>query len=176
MGITSDSALPLAIGLFAMLIVSAYTDFARGKIYNWCTLPVIVIGLAGNYYLVGDLGGLMQSLLGLAVGAGLFLLPYWFGLMGAGDVKLMAAVGALGCFRFALHSAFLSAVVGAIFAVAILVWKGKLGPGLKNFGGAVFKPWTLKEKELVDDTRVPYGVAIAAGSFWAYFYQAGIFL
>ena len=170
---TWDSA--LLIALFATLIVSAYTDFARGKIYNWCTLPAIVVGLAGNY-LAGGWDGLVFSSLGIAVGAGLFLLPYWFGLMGAGDVKLMAAVGALGCFNFALHSAFLSAVVGAIFAVAILIWKGKLGPGLKNFGGAVFKQWKLKEKEVVDDTRVSYGVAIALGSFWAYFYQAGIFL
>ena len=169
-----DPALLLALVLFAALITSAYTDMAQGKIYNWCTYPAIAVGVA-SYGWAGGWSGLVWSLVGLAVGLGLFLLPYWFGLMGGGDVKLIGAVGALHGLDFVLRSAFLSAVVGAVFGLSILIWKGQLGGGLKNLGNAFLTPWKLKDEETVDDTRVPYGLAIAVGTFWAWFLTEGIF-
>ena len=159
------------------LIVSAYTDIVRGKVYNWCTYPAIFVGLSA-YYIAGGPKGLVLPAIGLALGLGLFILPYCFSLVGGGDVKLMGAVGALvgGLYgpNFVLLSAFLSTVIGAIFGLSILIWKGKLKGAFGNVGNAMFMPWRLKDKPSVDKTRVPYGVAIALGTFWAWFATIGI--
>lgn len=172
-----DPGLLLAGLLFAALIISAYTDIARGKIYNWCTYPTVFLGLAAHYLIgfqAGGLSGLLWSALGLAAGIAIFLLPYRFGLVGGGDVKLMGAVGALQGPNFVILAAFLSAVVGAIFGISVLIWKGRLCGALGNIGGAMLKPWKLKEKAAADDTRLPYGLAIALGTFWAWFVAEGI--
>lgn len=172
-----DPALLPAGLLFAALIISAYTDVARGKVYNWCTYPAILLGIASHCligYQTGDWLWIVWGVLGLLIGAGLFLLPYRFGLVGGGDVKLMGAVGALQGPNFVILSAFLSAVVGAIFGLSILIWKGRLREGLRNFGGAMLRPWKLKERTAADDTRLPYGLAIALGTFWAWFVAEGL--
>ncbi len=176
----------LAGALFVTLIVSAYTDIARGKIYNWCTYPAVFAGMSACY-IVGGPRGLVWPLVGLALGVGIFILPYIFKLVGAGDVKLMGAVGALAGGRgllsgdqgleglsFILLAAFLTTVIGAIFGLSILIWKGKLRKAFGNMGGAMFTPWRLKAGDSVDETRVPYGVAIALGTFWAWFVNMGM--
>ncbi len=175
--IALDPVLLLAGLLFAALVVSAYTDIARGKVYNWCTYPAILVGLVVHGlvgYHFGNWLSLNLGLLGLVIGAGLFFLPYRFGLVGGGDVKLMGAVGALQGPNFVILSAFLSAVVGAIFGLSILIWKGRFREGMWNLGSAALKPWKLKEKAAVDDTRLPYGLAIALGTFWAWFVVEGV--
>ncbi|MFC1671969.1 hypothetical protein ACFL01_02415, partial [Planctomycetota bacterium] len=48
--------------------------------------------------------------------------------------------------------------------------KGAMG----NVGSAMFTPWRLKDKESADETKVPYGVAIALGTFWAWFVTEGM--
>jgi prepilin peptidase CpaA len=159
--------LPVGV-LFAALVVSAYTDIARNRVYNWCTFPAILAGLVAGY-LQGQWWGLFHSVFGLLLGVGLFILPYRFGLIGGGDVKLIGAVGALQGARFLLLSAFLTAVVGAAFGLSILIWKGRSTAALKNFGKAMLTPWRLREAAPADDTRVPYGLAIAVGTFWAWF-------
>jgi prepilin peptidase CpaA len=165
--------------LFVTLIVGAYTDIARGKVYNWCTYPAMFVGLSLSY-IFGGPKGLIWAVIGLALGVAVFILPYCFRLVGGGDVKLMGAVGALvGGWGFyglnlVLLCAFLSTVVGAIFGLSILIWKGKLKGALGNMGSAMFTPWRLKNKPGVDETRVPYGAAIALGTFWAWFAMMGI--
>ena len=89
-------------------------------------------------------------------------------------MKLMGAVGALQGANFALTSAFLAAVVGAIFGISVLIWKGRLGPAAKNLRRAAFTPWKLKDGEQADDTHLPYGLAVALGTFWAWFVAVGI--
>ncbi len=168
--------LSLAGLLFAVLVTSAYTDVAKGKIYNWCTFPAIALGIAGHIWLNVEGGEWffpLRSVLGLALGAGIFLLPYYLGLVGGGDVKLMGAIGAIRGPNFTLLALFLSAVVGAVFGFAVLIWKGRFAAGLKSVGGAMFTPWKLREKAREDDTRIPYGLAIALGTFWAWFVAEG---
>ena len=66
------------VALFLLLIVSAYTDITRNKVYNWCTFPAIGLGMA-LAYLGGGLSeahgyNLSSSLLGIATGGGIILL------------------------------------------------------------------------------------------------------
>src|ERR1700722_6624762 len=76
-----------------VLVVAAVIDGWMLKVPNWITIPMIIAGWAFNIY-TGGWAGLAWSLLGTAVGLGLLLPLYAIGGMGAGDVKLLAGIGA----------------------------------------------------------------------------------
>jgi Flp pilus assembly protein protease CpaA len=167
--------------LFIVLIICAYTDLADRKIYNWCTLPGVVLGLGVNL-LVGGLwdGGIWGANLGSSVAAlGLVLVLfgwfYWRGAMAAGDVKLMLAVAAIGgCHNcFILYALTFGALSGALMAVLAFIWHGKLLEGLK--GALVFAFGTGRigqdgeRKIAASGITVPFGAAIAIGALIAWY-------
>ena len=84
-------AIPIAVVLTAALITTA-TDLWSFKIYNILTVPLLVSGVI-YHSVVGGMPGFQGSLLGLFFGFGALLAFYVMGGMGAGDVKLMAAIG-----------------------------------------------------------------------------------
>lgn len=161
------------LGLILILIISVYSDISKRLIYDWVSIGGIGLGLglcAGEALLVGDWRMLIPSVIGLVGGALIFALPCYFGWLGAGDLKLMAAVGALQGYPlsalFIFHAVFYTALVGAVMAMIILIWEGRFLSGL----GGSFK--LLAHPKTVPDTpeaakTIPYGVAIALGSFWA---------
>jgi Flp pilus assembly protein protease CpaA len=139
--------------LLATLGVALYTDLTRGKVYNWCTFPAILLGLVLNYVagavetspqaetLAGWLGGpLLNALLGLALAFGIFGIAYLFHMLGGGDVKLMVAVGAIQGLRFFMTAAILTACAGAAVALGVLIWRGRLAEGLKRSLKVVVSP------------------------------------
>lgn len=79
--------------LLGPLLIAAYTDLRYGMIYNWLTLPAMLVGVGLHTWLagwVGLTGASGAALLGLMV-----LYPgFMVGGMAAGDLKLMAAIGA----------------------------------------------------------------------------------
>ena len=172
--------------LFAVLGIALYTDLTRSKVYNWCTLPAIGVGLLINYVagatetaqgnaLADILGGpLIDGLMGLALAVGIFGLAYLFHMLGGGDVKLMCAVGALKGVRFFFDAAVLTACAGAIIAVGVLIWRGRLKEGLKCSLVAMFTPWKLKKRrealpaDAAEMTTIPYVVAIVIGTVMAW--------
>ena len=86
---TSPYALALAVALLAAL-----EDLRSRRVPNRLTLPAMLAGL-GLHWAAGGSAGLWFSLAGLLTGFGLLILFYVLGGMGAGDVKLLAAAGAL---------------------------------------------------------------------------------
>jgi prepilin peptidase CpaA len=100
---------------------ATFDDLRRRAIANWINLAGLAAGLVYHTASRG-LAGLAWSMGGAAVGFAVFLVFYCLGGMGAGDLKLSAAFGALlGPFG-ALLAALLAAPIGAVMAAACLVW------------------------------------------------------
>jgi prepilin peptidase CpaA len=157
--------------LLAVAVTCASTDLAKGKLYNGVTLPAVGIGLALAFILDARTTGfptLITAAEASAVGGGLILLLYLLGGMGAGDVKLMAAVGALApSVAFVLVTLVYTALVGAAIAIGVLIWQGRLLAGLKS-SARTFFTFRSKTSEGAPPLTVPYGVAIGIGTVWAW--------
>ena len=109
----------LIIFLSVALIVAATIDMRTYRIPNLLTYPTMLTALV-YHTITNGLNGLIFSSLGLIVGMGLFSIPFFMGVMGAGDAKLMGAVGAvLGC-RGVLNASLFTAVAGGVFALILL--------------------------------------------------------
>jgi len=161
--------------LFALLIVAAFTDIAYGRIYNWLVYPAILIGLA--LAAAGQAAGapgpdVVSSVAGLAMGAAIFGFFFLKGGMGAADVKLAAAIGALKGWEFFAWALVYITLAGCILAVVVLIWHGRFVESMKNSVLFFFRPGKLKEKmEAANEQPVliPYGVAMAVGTMFAWF-------
>ena len=112
----------LTIFLSVLLIASAIFDLKSQKIPNLLTLPGMLIALGYNSTLNG-LDGLLFSAGGIGAGIGLLIIPYLMGGMGAGDVKLLAGVGAWMHGKHTFFAFCVSAVVGAVIAVGMVVYR-----------------------------------------------------
>ncbi|WP_422931157.1 A24 family peptidase [Singulisphaera sp. PoT] len=116
--------LPLFAVAFVTL-VAAFTDIWKFKVYNVLTFPALLAGLAFSTYL-GGLSGALCSLSGAIVGFASLVLFFALGGVGAGDVKLLTAVGAwLGPWlTFEVFVA--SALVAGLYALVLSMANGGL--------------------------------------------------
>lgn len=149
--------------LIAVLLVCCYTDLKSRKIYNKLIFPALLVAVISHLILQG-FSGLLHSLLGLVVGFGLLLIPYLLGGMGAGDVKLLALVGALKGTVFVLQTSIYMALIGAVIALCILIFKKGILRSIIQF--LFSRAVGVKTPLLLDQTKkwFPYGVAIAGGA------------
>ena len=124
---TDPSNLPVIVVLTAALI-AAVTDVWKFKVYNALTLPLMVSGLI-YHGLRGDLGG---SLLGILFGFAALIVLYIIGGMGAGDVKLMAAVGAWLGMPLTYYVFLASSLAAGVYAIGLVLWTGRVGETVVN--------------------------------------------
>lgn len=152
--------------LLTMLLVSVIIDIRHGKIPNYITLPAIFLGMVLNLTLY-KLGGITDSIQGILVALGIFIIPYILGIVGGGDVKLMMAVGALKGVNFALYSSFSVIICGGIIALIIMIKiKVKVKDFFVKFGNFILqkKAIVIDEIELEENKNYfPYSIAIAIG-------------
>jgi len=157
------------IMLFAFLLISVYTDIFYRKVFNFTSFPAIILGIGFNLLFFG-LPGLKDSLAGFAAGFLCLFVFYLLGGIGAGDVKFMAAVGALKGFDFTLMGFLYGAAVGGAAAIAVMLINRRFISGIKKIffallGFLTFKtPGSLKlenEKAIF----LPYSVFLSIGIF-----------
>ncbi len=166
------------------LVVAAVIDGLKLKVPNWITYPMILSGWIYSTALSPYAGwdGLWYSLLGTAVGLGLLLPAYAIGGMGAGDVKLLAGVGAWMWPSVTFYAFAVSAVVGGVIAVAMIAWTRSWDKHRDQFWLILNEIATVKDPEKLSEIAaerkpsmflLPYGIPIAIGSI-AYFAWHGM--
>lgn len=154
------------------ILYASWVDFAEKRVPNWLNATLLLAGivLQGGYY---GLSGLSTALLGAALGFALLIGPWLMHGMGAGDVKLMTAIGAWLGPWLTLLSFAAGAVIGGVAAVAMILSTGRAVHALTNmqtiltkmrrfdtafgeFGGA---------KTFGNTSQLlPYGVPLTAGT------------
>jgi prepilin peptidase CpaA len=102
-----------------------YIDIRHKIIPNWLTVSGTLLGLF--YHVIADgIEGLIYSISGLIVGLVLLLILYVFGAIGAGDVKLFAAYGAVAGMEFVLQSIIYTLFYACMIGIVVLVIQKKL--------------------------------------------------
>jgi prepilin peptidase CpaA len=152
-----------------LLIVGALYDLRYRRIPNWLTFPAMIAGIAYHTY-TGGMSFLLWSLLGMIAGFTVFFVFYVIGGMGAGDVKLMAAIGALLGPKDVLYAAAYTAIAGGIYAVILLAARRENRTAFARYGIMAktfvmtghFAP--IPRDEGMKTTPLCYGVAIAIGT------------
>jgi prepilin peptidase CpaA len=157
----------------AFVVVAAVFDVRSHRIPNWLVLLGVVTCVAGQMIQPALLGfGIAGALKGIAVGFALLLPLYLVRATGAGDVKLMAMVGAyLGPWGVA-SAVLLSFIAGGVLALAVVLAKGALGQLFANLRtmlfGALVSAMTTGKTTITAPAasvgKLPYGVAIAIGT------------
>ena len=109
----------LNIMMATALIISVVEDLRRQKIPNVVTFPAMVLAVAVHSLSAG-MNGFLYSAGGLALGMGLFMIPYIMGGMGAGDVKLMGACGAVFGPKGILAASILVVLAGGVYSLVIV--------------------------------------------------------
>ena len=105
----------LTAAAFGISLFGGVFDLLTRRVPNWLTFPAMLVGLIAQIWLAGA-PGLLAGVLGIILGFGIFFPIYFLGYMGAGDVKLMMAVGAFGGWLFCLRTALAAVVIGGAFA------------------------------------------------------------
>ena len=118
----------------AIVLTAAVYDVRYRRIPNWLTVSGVVIGFALNSFLYRGWPGFLFSLKGFALGFGLYFLLYALHAMGAGDVKLMAAVGALVGWEDWFGIFLATAILGGILAGLVMIFRKRVKKTVWNLG------------------------------------------
>ena len=168
------------------LIVAAVIDGYELRVPNWITYPMVLSGLiysmafAQAHHAMPWYEGLGWSLAGVVVGL-LTLLPlYAIGGMGAGDVKLMAGIGAWVHVTNTLWAFAYTGIIGAVLAVLMVLYRGAWDKHSGQFWMILNEIMTIKDPEelakIAADRKpsmylLPYGIPIAMGTIAHFVYS-----
>ncbi len=103
-----------------LLLLALVSDFRTYSVKNYITYSFMLIGLAINLAMEG-IGGLVFSLQGIILPAACLFALYVIRIIGAGDVKLLCAVGAVMGAAFALYAAIYSFICGGFIASGLML-------------------------------------------------------
>lgn len=168
--------------LIVFLLLCSYEDARNKKIPNKYTIPAIFVGLL-LMSMDSGFDGFRNSFTGFILGFLIFFIPFIFGFMGAGDVKLMAAIGALKGFTFTAYSLLASSIAGGIMVIIYAIYKRQMLKTILNMFGLIIKPiskiiylntgnkraekifnYFEKAKSEHTELYIPYAIPIAVGT------------
>ncbi|MFC2947312.1 A24 family peptidase [Virgibacillus sediminis] len=160
------------IFLILILLICVITDVRSRKIYNKVIYPSLMVTFIYHFATFGW-DGLSHSFLGFLIGFGLLLIPYFMGGMGAGDVKLLGLIGAMKGGAFVFQSFFYIAIIGAIIALGIILFRKGILKSMTYYMASLRQGVVLKGGIARGSLTAtyPYGVAIAGGAVMGLIFQ-----
>ena len=163
-----------AILLWGLLAAAVWHDVRRRRIPNRLVFSGAVLGVLLNSLALPGVttAGPWLALGGLAVGLGLLLPMHAMKALGAGDVKLMAMVGAFLGPRATVFAVLCSLLAGGVLALAVAVYQGTLRQALANARQLLLQGWLRAAAGEVPQLdapaapggNLPYAIAIAVGT------------
>lgn len=159
--------------LIALLLVAGVIDWRSSRIPNWLTVGGLLLGMAisinkGPTFLAG----LGHGAGGVAMGLLLPLPLYAMRILGAGDVKLMAMVGAFLGALLTFNAMLFSFMAGGLLAIGWALWHGvfrRMAANVTFIVTCLLHPagagWRAAAPgQLPSVGRLPFGVGISAGT------------
>ena len=162
--------------LLILLVIASFSDYATYKIPNWLTFGGMLFGLTYNAAVplsTNPHHAFLWAAQGLLIGLCIMLPLYVMKIMGAGDVKLMAMIGAFLGASDTLYVILFSFIIGGIAAIGFAIANQALTRMLVNIKNisqifiltatSGFKPEATIEKEQ-SVGKLPYGICISIGA------------
>lgn len=161
--------------LLAVVLGAAVYDVRYRRIPNWLSVGGVLLGLALNSFLYQGLPGFLFALKGMVLGFTVYFVLYVLRAMGAGDVKLMAAVGAITGWHDWFGMFLITAMIGGLMAMILVARRGRVKKTLWNVAFILNsirsgRPAYVGKEEL--DVRnpkalgLPHGAVICVGTIF----------
>ena len=165
--------------LIITLVLAVANDLRFHKIPNWLTYPAMACGVF-LHTATGGIEGFLFGIEGIGVGIGILIVPYAMGGMGAGDAKLMGAVGSLLGPKSVFVAFLFTAMIGGIYAFFLLILRGFFTKTLGRYA-ATLKTFVCTKQFIYippskdkNRPKLYYGVAIALGTLASVIWHKGI--
>ena len=169
---------PIPPLVVALVILTASTDIVCRRIPNRVIAAGLLAAFLVNAVLLGPVTGMGDALAGALTGFTLLIPLYLLRATAAGDVKLLATIGAWVGPSMILYVALVSFVIGGVWSIAWTLFRGRMTQLLLNLWSIAHGGWRLQQNGVGASSGIksvgtlPYGVAIAAGTLVMLFMSA----
>ena len=159
---------------------ASWIDYRERRVPNWLNASIAVAGFAAQAWFAGW-AGLGVGALGLLVGFAVLIVPWLMHGMGAGDVKLMMAIGVWFGPWFAFIAFCVGAVIGGVIAVTMILSTGRTWQAYANLTtimdkvsnrSTVFSEYGSAKSFGDTSQLLPYGVPLTIGTLIVFFGQS----
>ncbi len=162
--------------LGSLLAVAAASDIRARRVSNTLNLTVFTGGVLFALLLQGWRAAPWHVLTGVGLGLAIWFPMFAVRLMGAGDVKLLAACGAWLGWQGMVTATLATGVYGGVLGALWLLRSQGAVSAMHTVATAVRAPWLMKMRPYEARERLPYAVAIAGGVVTAWWLQYGTLL
>lgn len=160
-----------AVILTPLVLWASWIDYKERRVPNWLNAVIAVIGLVVQVIWF-QTSGLGTGLLGGCVGLALLIVPWMAYMMGAGDVKLLAAAGIWFGPALIFWSFIIGAVIGGVASIVMIAYAKRWATAGEHFQLAAIKCTNPKllftelgsvKSMGAKGQLIPYGVPLTAG-------------
>ena len=156
--------------ILLVFLIALYSDLKYQRIPNWLCMVTLITGFIVQSYFSGW-SGLLNAFIGAGLAFMLLFPAFYFRLLGAGDVKLMVAIGAFLDVKILLWSISYAIIAGALTSIALALYR----LGWKPFFEIVahylrclyLRQFIRASNRDFLKMKVPYAPALAIGWLWA---------
>lgn len=172
--ISSSLGVLLPATILGILLAGAViSDLRERRVSNALNLCVLAAGALSSLFTLGVSDGTRQVLSGVLLALVIWFPMFALRLMGAGDVKLMAASAAWLGWQGTLVASLATGIFGGLLGAFWLLRSQGAISALHTMATAVRAPWIMKLRPYEARDRVPYALAIAAGVATAWWITVG---